>query len=121
MSGAGSGTLRPLLPLLGGGHQRGPGVRADDAVGGEGMGGLEGGDRLGGRVVEGAVRRHGVAVDGEQALHGRHGRSALAGADGLFVAKEIGGDTVDLVGLFALHGQALYDTALRMIAESEQR
>ncbi|KRE27619.1 TetR family transcriptional regulator [Mycobacterium sp. Soil538] len=46
---------------------------------------------------------------------------ALAGADGLFVAKEIGGDTVDLVGLFALHGQALYDTALRMIAESEQR
>lgn len=46
---------------------------------------------------------------------------ALAGADGLFIAKEIGGDTVDLVALFALHGQALYDTALRMIAENEQR
>lgn len=46
---------------------------------------------------------------------------ALAGADGLFIAKEIAGDSVDLVGLFALHGQALYDTALRMIAENEQR
>lgn len=46
---------------------------------------------------------------------------ALAGADGLFIAKEIGGDTVDLVALFAVHGQALYDTALRMIAENEQR
>jgi len=42
---------------------------------------------------------------------------ALAGADGLFIAKEIGGDSVDLVGLFELHARALYDSALRMIAE----
>jgi AcrR family transcriptional regulator len=42
---------------------------------------------------------------------------AIAGADGLFIAKEIGGDSVDLVPLFAMHGQALYDTAVRMIEE----
>ena len=35
---------------------------------------------------------------------------AIAGADGLFIAKEIGGDSVDLLGLFAIHGRALYDT-----------
>ncbi|MGA8545686.1 MAG: amidohydrolase family protein [Mycobacterium sp.] len=42
---------------------------------------------------------------------------AIAGADGLFIAKEIGGDAVDLLELFELHAQALYDTALRLIAE----
>ena len=45
---------------------------------------------------------------------------AIAGADGLFMAHEIGGDTVDLIGLFRLHGQALYDTAVRMSQENEQ-
>ena len=30
---------------------------------------------------------------------------AMAGADGLFVAKEIGGDSIDLVALFELHGR----------------
>jgi AcrR family transcriptional regulator len=39
---------------------------------------------------------------------------ALAGADGLFIAKEIGGDAVDLVALFEMHARVLYDTALRM-------
>jgi AcrR family transcriptional regulator len=43
---------------------------------------------------------------------------AIAGADGLFIAKEIGGDAVDLVELFELHARALYDTALRLISES---
>jgi AcrR family transcriptional regulator len=42
---------------------------------------------------------------------------AMAGADGLFIAKEIGGDAVDLIALFELHARALYDTALRLIAE----
>jgi AcrR family transcriptional regulator len=42
---------------------------------------------------------------------------ALAGADGLFIAKEIGGDSVDLIALFEMHARVLYDTALRMIAE----
>ena len=43
---------------------------------------------------------------------------AIAGADGLFIAKEIGGDGVDLMALFALHGEAIYDAAVRMSATS---
>ncbi len=43
---------------------------------------------------------------------------AIAGADGLFIAKEIGGDAVDLLGLFELHARALYDTALRLMSEN---
>ncbi len=46
---------------------------------------------------------------------------AMAGADGLFVAKEIGGDTVDLLALFELHGRAIYDTARRLVREKETR
>ncbi len=46
---------------------------------------------------------------------------AIAGADGLFIAKEIGGDSVDINALFALHGQALYDSAQRMIQDNEAR
>jgi AcrR family transcriptional regulator len=42
---------------------------------------------------------------------------AMAGADGLFIAKEIGRDAVDLIALFEMHARVLYDTALRMIAE----
>jgi AcrR family transcriptional regulator len=42
---------------------------------------------------------------------------AMAGADGLFIAKEIGGDAVDLVALFELHGRAIYDIAQRLIEE----
>ncbi|OBG98493.1 TetR family transcriptional regulator [Mycobacterium sp. E3251] len=42
----------------------------------------------------------------------------IAGADGLFVAKEIGGDSVDLPALFELHAAALHDGALRMAAEN---
>ena len=42
---------------------------------------------------------------------------AIAGADGLFIAKEIGGDSVDLLALFELHAWALYDSALRLISE----
>jgi AcrR family transcriptional regulator len=43
---------------------------------------------------------------------------AIAGADGLFVAKEIGGDAVDFIELFELHARALYDAALRMLSEN---
>jgi AcrR family transcriptional regulator len=42
---------------------------------------------------------------------------AIAGADGLFIAKELGGDAVDLIGLFELHARSLYDTAMRLISE----
>ncbi len=41
---------------------------------------------------------------------------ALAGGDGIFVAKEIGGDSVDLPALFEMHVDAVYDTAERMVA-----
>jgi AcrR family transcriptional regulator len=43
---------------------------------------------------------------------------ALAAADGLFIAKEIGGDSVDLVALFELHSRAVFDTAVHMIADN---
>ncbi len=46
---------------------------------------------------------------------------AMAGADGLFIAKEIGGDSVDLLALFELHGRAIYDTARRMVSEKGKR
>jgi AcrR family transcriptional regulator len=44
---------------------------------------------------------------------------ALAGADGAFLAKEIGGDSVDLPALFEMHVAAVYDTAVRMVAEGD--
>lgn len=40
---------------------------------------------------------------------------AMAGADGLFIAKEIGGDAVDLIALFELHGHAVYDAVRRLM------
>jgi AcrR family transcriptional regulator len=43
---------------------------------------------------------------------------AIAGADGLFIAKEIDGDAVDLIELFELHARALYDTAVRLLSEN---
>ena len=46
---------------------------------------------------------------------------AIAGADGLFIAKELGGDAVDLLELFELHAQALFDTALRLVSGGERR
>ena len=45
---------------------------------------------------------------------------AMAGADGLFIAKEIGGDAVDLIALFELHGHALYDIARRLMQEKDK-
>ncbi|GAB1813734.1 TetR/AcrR family transcriptional regulator [Mycobacterium sp. MUNTM1] len=44
---------------------------------------------------------------------------AMAGADGLFIAKEVGGDSMDLPALFEMHAAALFDSALRMAAESK--
>ncbi|MFE7442451.1 TetR/AcrR family transcriptional regulator [Streptomyces chartreusis] len=42
---------------------------------------------------------------------------AIAGADGLFVHREIKGDTVDLVALFELHAQVVHDAAARLAKE----
>jgi AcrR family transcriptional regulator len=44
----------------------------------------------------------------------------IAGADGLFVAREIGGDSVDVGALFEMHARALYGTAMRLIEESRK-
>jgi AcrR family transcriptional regulator len=46
---------------------------------------------------------------------------AMAGADGLFIAREVGGDSVDLLGLFEMHGRAIYDTARRLVREKNAR
>jgi AcrR family transcriptional regulator len=43
---------------------------------------------------------------------------SIAGADGLFIARELGGDSVDLLELFEMHANAMYDTAQRMLAEN---
>ncbi|MEU0926375.1 TetR/AcrR family transcriptional regulator [Streptomyces malaysiensis] len=43
---------------------------------------------------------------------------AIAGADGLFIQREINGEAIDLVGMFELHAQLLYEAATRMAARS---
>lgn len=45
---------------------------------------------------------------------------AMAGADGLFIAKEIGGDSVDLLSLFDLHGRMVIDAAIRLANPTEE-
>ncbi|WP_225827194.1 TetR/AcrR family transcriptional regulator [Streptomyces naphthomycinicus] len=44
---------------------------------------------------------------------------AVAGADGLFVQREINGDAVDLVAMLELHAQLVYEAATRMAARSK--
>ena len=44
---------------------------------------------------------------------------ALAGADGLFIAKEVGGDSVDLIKLFDLHSRLVFDAAVKLLADSK--
>ena len=60
---------------------------------------------------------HALAPDLSDAHAHQLATYAMAGADGLFIAKEIGGDSVDLPALFAIPGQAIYDAAIRMLAE----
>ncbi len=40
---------------------------------------------------------------------------AIAGADGLFIAKEVGGDSVDLMKLFELHARLVFEAAARLL------
>ncbi|MER6952422.1 TetR/AcrR family transcriptional regulator [Streptomyces sp. NPDC002623] len=42
---------------------------------------------------------------------------AVAGADGLFVQREVNGDAVDLVAMFELHAELVYEAATRMAAK----
>ncbi|MFC8515395.1 TetR family transcriptional regulator [Streptomyces sp. NPDC057257] len=44
---------------------------------------------------------------------------AVAGADGLFVHREIHGEDIDLVAMFELHAQLLYEAATHMAARSK--
>jgi AcrR family transcriptional regulator len=40
---------------------------------------------------------------------------AIAGADGLFIAKEVGGDSVDLVKLLGLHARVVFEAAAKLL------
>lgn len=42
---------------------------------------------------------------------------AVAGADGLFVQREINGDAVDLMAMFEQHAQLVYEAANRVAAQ----
>ncbi|WP_309113153.1 helix-turn-helix domain-containing protein [Saccharothrix sp.] len=64
-------------------------------------------DRLSAAIAE-------LAPDLDPAAVRRVSHYALAAADGLFIAHEIGGDDVDLPGLFELHAHALIDTVDRL-------
>ncbi|GGN57829.1 TetR family transcriptional regulator [Streptomyces albiflavescens] len=44
----------------------------------------------------------------------------VAGADGLFIHREISGDAVDLVAMFELHARMVFDGATRMAARSPE-
>lgn len=46
---------------------------------------------------------------------------AVAGADGLFVHREISGDGVDLVAMFELHARMVFDAATHMAASNPAR
>ena len=44
---------------------------------------------------------------------------ALAGADGLFIAKEVGGDSVDLVKLLGLHARVVFEAAAKLLESGQ--
>ena len=46
---------------------------------------------------------------------------AIAGADGLFIAKETGGDSVDLIKLFELHVRLVFEAAVELLASEEEK
>jgi len=45
----------------------------------------------------------------------------IAGADGLFIAKEIGGDSLDLIALFELHARNVIEAARRLANDRSDR
>lgn len=44
---------------------------------------------------------------------------AIAGADGLFIAKEVGGDSVDLVTLLSLHARVVFEAAAKVLESGQ--
>jgi len=45
---------------------------------------------------------------------------AIAGADGLFIAKEVGGDSVDLVKLLGLHARVVFEAAAKLLEQGQR-
>jgi AcrR family transcriptional regulator len=45
---------------------------------------------------------------------------AIAGVDGLFIAKEIGGDSVELITLLDLHARLVFESAVKVLESKEQ-
>jgi AcrR family transcriptional regulator len=43
---------------------------------------------------------------------------AIAGADGLFIAKEVSGDSVDLIKLFELHARVVFEVAHTLVGST---
>ena len=43
---------------------------------------------------------------------------AIAGADGLFIAREVGGDSVDLIRLFELHARVVFEVAHTLVTSA---
>ncbi len=46
---------------------------------------------------------------------------AIAGADGLFIAKEVGGDSVDLIKLFDLHARVVFEAAIGLLGSAGEK
>ncbi|HWT49858.1 MAG TPA: TetR/AcrR family transcriptional regulator [Mycobacterium sp.] len=44
---------------------------------------------------------------------------AIAGADGLFIAKEVGGDSVDLIKLLGLHARVVFEAAAKLLQSGQ--
>lgn len=63
-----------------------------------------------------AVMRQ-FAPDLEESSHKLLATYAISAVDGLFIARELGGDSVDLISLFELHAHLVYDAAIRLIGE----
>ncbi|MGV9713542.1 hypothetical protein ACWDTI_23100 [Gordonia sp. NPDC003424] len=45
---------------------------------------------------------------------------AIAGADGLFIAREIDGDAIDFTALFELHARLIFTAAIDIVAADEK-
>lgn len=46
---------------------------------------------------------------------------AIAGADGLFMAREVDGDTIDFTALFELHARMVFIACVDVVAEDERQ
>ena len=47
------------------------------------------------------------------------GGDSVPASHGLFIAKEVGGDSVDLIKLFDLHTRVVFESAVRLLQSGE--